>query len=180
MALLEALLFAAPGPLSLEVLSAASGLSEEEAAALLARLGEHYAREGHGIQLVAVAGGYQLRTRPEYHQHLVRLAGTEKRHGLSRAALETLGIVAYLQPVTRAEVERLRGVRSDHVLSVLLERGLIAEVGRASSPGRPALYGTTPFFLEFFGLKSLADLPEVPELSAWKEGRDSQGTGGEE
>jgi segregation and condensation protein B len=154
---IEALLFAAPEPVSVARLARVGGLTVAEALAGLEELRAHLEGHGHAIALVEVAGGYQLVTRPEYAEWAQAVAH-RPQPPLSRAALETLAIVAWRQPITRAEIEELRGVQSEAALATLLERGLIAEQGRAEAPGRPYLYGTTRRFLEHFGLRSLEDL----------------------
>jgi segregation and condensation protein B len=165
MAVLEALLFVASRPLSANTLSRLTGFDEADVEQLLTSLEEVYNRPGRGIMLARVAGGYQLVTRPQFSSYVEKLLQEkEKTPPLSRAALETLSIIAYYQPVTRAQIEAIRGVRVDHILAVLMERGLIQEVGRGSGHGRPILYGSTPAFLEYFGLKDLSELPPLDEL----------------
>jgi segregation and condensation protein B len=164
-AVLEVLIFVTSEPVSTETLSRLTGYSARDIEELLKKLEKLYDQPGHGLQLVKVAGGYQLVTRPEYSfyiEKLLREKATEPE--LSRAALETLSIIAYYQPVTRAKIEAIRGVRVDHILINLLERGLIKEMGRGSGPGRPILYGSTHKFLEYFGLNDLSDLPPLPDL----------------
>ena len=161
---LEAVLFASAEPLlpaRLEALFAPDGV---DAAALAAGLDcLRAALEGRGIEVQEVAGGLQLRTRPRWAPWLARLE-MPKPVRFSRAALETLSIVAYRQPITRAEVEEVRGVDCGGVLKALLERGLVRIVGKKDVPGRPLLYGTARKFLETFGLASLAELPSLREL----------------
>lgn len=166
LAILESILFASSDPLTLAKLSSILELPPEEVKQLIEELQQHYETSGHGLQLIEVAKGYQLVTRKEYHPYVQRLSEgrASKEPFLSAAALETLSIIAYYQPVTRAKIEAIRGVKVDHVLANLLERGLIREVGRGEGPGRPVLYGTTAAFLKMFGLKSLDDLPPLKEL----------------
>lgn len=116
----------------------------------------HYAR---GIQIIELAGTFQFATRVEHARYFEKLAEDPHHSGLSTASLETMAIVAYRQPITRLEIEELRGVKSDRILQTLVQKQLICEVGRAPGPGRPILYGTTKQFLEFFGLKDLSGLP---------------------
>lgn len=170
-ALLEALLFAAGRPVSVSELAAAVGLSIEDAELALAELGRQLAEGRRGLVLREVAGGLQLFTRPEFAPYIRRLLQPPERPRLSQAALETLAIIAYRQPITRLEIEAVRGVRVDQVLFTLEERGLITAVGRKEGPGRPVLFGTTPAFLRSLGLKSLSDLPPLPEAAATSEGR---------
>src|SRR5262245_48819212 len=164
-AVVESMLLAAGAPVPLaRLIEALDGPSRREVAAALRALGETYEREGRGLRVVYVAGGYQLRSAPE-HGHWVRrlLGGRPPR--LSRPMLETLAIVAYRQPCTRPEIEAIRGVDADAVLTTLLERRLIRILGRKDAPGRPILYGTTKDFLEVFGLPDLQALPPLAELS---------------
>ncbi len=164
-AVVEAVLFAAAEPVRVARLAAACGVGEAEIRSALASLAETLADPRRGVELRQVAGGYRLFTKAE-HAAVVEgfLAGERSR--LSPAALETLAVVAYRQPVTRAEIEDVRGVQCDHALRTLLDRGLIRVVGRRDAPGRPLLYGTTDTFLEYLGLRDLGELPPVPGLSA--------------
>ncbi len=163
---IEALLFAADGPLSVEQIRDAL----EEAVELRAvrticqALRLEYDKLARAFELVEVAGGFQFRTRPEYGSLVARLRRTSPLK-MSKAALEALSIVAYKQPVLRAEIERIRGVDSGGVLKALLERGLIRIVGRENLPGRPLTYGTTRRFLEVFELKNLEAMPSLEELA---------------
>jgi len=161
-AVVEALLFAARKPLELSVLAEAAGLSYEQARESLVELAASYRERGAGVEVVEVAGGYQVRTRKEFAAHIRELLSPEP-HRLSTAALEVAAIVACKQPVTRAEIEAVRGVSSDSALKTLLELGLVTELGRKDTPGRPFLYGTTERFLQEFGLGSLDELAGVLE-----------------
>jgi segregation and condensation protein B len=164
-AIIDALLFAAPIPLSAAVLSRLTGLALDDVRELLQALETVYSRPEHGVRLVQVAQGYQLVTQPRLHAYVEKLHREKGReHQLSQAALETLSIIAYYQPATRARVEAIRGVNTDHVLAMLLEKGLIQDDGRGTGPGRPVLYATTNGFLEYFGLKNLEDLPKLEAL----------------
>jgi segregation and condensation protein B len=138
-----------------------TSLREVEAA--LASLEERYRSRGSALQVQKVAGGYQVATRPEFAPYIEKLL-RPKPQPLSRAALETLAVVAYLQPLTRAEIEAVRGVDCDAVLRTLIERRLVREVGRKDALGRPILYGTTPEFLRLLGLE---DLGQLPPLDTW-------------
>jgi segregation and condensation protein B len=159
-ALLECLLFVAGDPVPVATLSTVSGISPEEIKELLDALARSYEQRQSGLQIREVAGGYQFCTRPEYASYLAKLY-PPRTVNFSRAALETLAVIAYRQPVTRLDIEMVRGVKADGVLATLLERGLITEVGRREGPGRPILYGTTAEFLRYFGLKALQDLPDL-------------------
>jgi segregation and condensation protein B len=164
-AVIDALLFAAPRPLSAAALSRLTGLAPDDVQGLLKELDGVYNRPEHGVRLVQVAQGYQLVTRPQLHAYVEKLRQERGReHLLSQAALETLSIVAYYQPVTRARIEAIRGVNTDHVVAMLLEKGLIREDGRGTGPGKPVLYATTNGFLEYFGLGDLKDLPALEVL----------------
>ncbi|MCS7191027.1 MAG: SMC-Scp complex subunit ScpB [Fimbriimonadales bacterium] len=157
---LHALLFVADAPLSLATLCEVTGEPPESVEQALQALQRELAAQG-AIQLIAVAGGYQLATKPEYAPYIARLLNPPQRR-LSRAALETLAIIAYEQPVTQAQIDALRGVDSSHTVRQLIARGLVQELGRKDAPGKPALYGVTPQFLHYFGLNSLEELPEKP------------------
>ncbi len=164
--LLEAALFAAGRPLTVEELATLDpGAGEAAVRAALDELRDTYAGEGHGVDLVAIARGWQFLTRPEYAEAIDRAQFALRPRRLSPAALETLAIVAYRQPVGRLEVEEIRGVDSGAVLEKLLERGLVEVVTRGAGLGRPLLYGTTPQFLEILGLADLDELPRLDELS---------------
>lgn len=160
---LEAVLFMAAEPLSAQELAEILEVTPEEADTLAQQLGAEYA--DRGIQVTRIAGGYQVSTRPEYGHQVARLHQPE-RFRLSRAALETLAIVAYKQPVTRPEIEAIRGVNSDSPLDTLLQYELVCEAGRKDAPGRPVLYRTTESFLGKFGLDSISDLPRLEAIAA--------------
>ncbi|MFJ5965024.1 SMC-Scp complex subunit ScpB [Bacillus sp. NPDC093026] len=162
-AILEALLYAA-GDEGLTRKQLMSVLEVDEAALLnmMSLVKEEYQKKERGIELIEYADSYMLLTKKEYSVYLKRLVETPSK-GLSQAALEVLAIVSYKQPITRAEVEEIRGVKSERVLHSLVAKALLCEVGRAEGPGRAILYGTTPTFLEQFGLKALDELPPLPE-----------------
>lgn len=133
------------------------------------RMQEDWKKEGRGLQIVEVAQVFQLTTLPEFAPYFERMARTPNRSQLSRAALETLAIIAYRQPITRAEIEEIRGVKCDKTIQSLQRKGLVKEVGRADGVGRPILYGTTKEFLEYFGLKRIEELPVPDTLFDWME-----------
>jgi segregation and condensation protein B len=162
LAALEAVLFMAAEPIPPAELAEILAVTPREADELARQLDAAYA--GRGIQVTRVAGGYQVCTRPEYGSYVAKLHKPE-RFRLSRAALETLAIVAYKQPVTRPEVDALRGVNSDSVLDTLVQYQLICEAGRKETPGRPLLYRTTDNFLGHFGLNSVDDLPQLDAIA---------------
>ncbi|WP_054957164.1 SMC-Scp complex subunit ScpB [Paenibacillus dakarensis] len=123
-------------------------------------------QEHRGIQIIQIAGSYKLATLPEHAPYFERLAYSPSRSSLSQAALETLSIVAYRQPITRVEIEEIRGVKAERAIHTLTNKGLIEEVGRAEAIGRPILYGTTKSFLDYFGLANIRDLPEPSQFEA--------------
>lgn len=159
---LEALLFAAGEPLLVDKIAELLKIEAENVEYLIGLLEKEYEKAEHGICLVKVASGYQLVTKPQYDS-LVRSLMSKQELKLSNAAMETLAIIAFKQPVTRSEIEAIRGVKADSVVNTLVEYGLIIEAGRKNSLGRPILYATTDLFLSTFGLNSLADLPKLPE-----------------
>jgi segregation and condensation protein B len=165
-AILEALIFASPQPITpREVGKVLAGVERERWQAALEELRAGYARDGRGLQLVEIAGGWQITTRPEYNDWVRELLDPRTPTRLSIQALETLAVIAYKQPVTLPEIIELRGVKSGGVLKTLLEKRLIRIVGRKEVVGRPMLYGTTKQFLLHFGLKDLAELPNVEEFA---------------
>jgi segregation and condensation protein B len=177
--ILEALFFATDEPLGLrqviEIFDLLEGggeagkLTADQILAQIDALNREYEDAGRSFRIVKVAGGYQFATRPEYGAWLGAMVRERARRKLSVSALESLAVIAYKQPVTKPEIEAIRGVNADYVLRTLLERNLVTIVGRAATPGRPLLYGTTKDFLKHFGLNDLAELPrprEIDELMA--------------
>lgn len=163
-AILESLLFAAGEPVMLaQLASALETVPRDDIRRALGAMAAEYAGASRGVALEEVAGGYQLRT-PREHAAYVRRLLAAKPPRLSRPLMETVAIVAYRQPITRPEIEQLRGVDCGGVIDTLLERGLIKIAGRKEAPGRPLVYATTPEFLELFGLKDLASLPDLEEF----------------
>src|SRR5712692_1995216 len=176
--ILEAILCVSGEPLSVDrMLGVVEGVAREELMSALRALQADYAAEGRGLQLVEVAGGFQIATRPDCAPWIKRLERAKEGARLSRSAMETLAIVAYKQPVVRGEIEQIRGVDSAGVLKTLLERRLIRIVGRKDAPGRPILYGTTRQFLQAFGLKDLADLPALRDIKELKDAEASSEEG---
>jgi len=164
-ATVEAILFATDSPLSPAKIAQVAELPGQRAVKdAIAALNERYDRVGCAFRIEAIAGGYQFLTLPQYHDVLSRLLRAKSDSRLSQAAMETLAVVAYRQPILRADIEAIRGVACGEVLRGLLEKGLIKIVGRAEVLGRPMLYGTTRRFLETFGLENLDGLPRVEEL----------------
>lgn len=175
---IEALLFAADAPVKIDRLAELAEVPPESARTVIDELNALYQETGRTFRVQRVAQGYQLYTMPDYAEFVRRLYQHQYTHRLSRAALEVLAIIAYKQPVTRPEVEQLRGVDCSGPLVTLLERRLIATYGRASRPGNPFLYRTTPEFLRYFGLAGLEDLPRMEEIGEFLARRetDSDGT----
>jgi segregation and condensation protein B len=163
--IVEALVFASPDPITLKQLCKVLDTEpKEDVAAALAELGRRYAHSG-GLQLVEVAGGHQIVTRPELHEWVRRLFHERTTQKLSVQALETLAVIAYKQPITAMEVTEIRGVNTTGVVGTLLERGVVKIAGRKQVVGRPFLYATTREFLDRFGLKDLTDLPKVEDMA---------------
>lgn len=164
--LLEAALFASPRPIPTDELCALDADASKAAVqSALDELREHYNVDGHGVELVEQGGGWQVLTRPEYTEAIERAQMAVRPHRLSGAALETLAIIAYRQPIGRADIAEIRGVDVGAILKSLLERGLVDVVARGEGLGRPLLYGTTPLFLEQFALRHLEELPRIDELA---------------
>jgi segregation and condensation protein B len=173
-AILESLLFVSAEPVSLERLMVALGtVSKNELKEALQSLREDFDREGRGVQVVELAGGYQMVTRLEHAPWIRRLAKAKASPKLSRSALESLAIIAYKQPIVRSEIEQIRGVEVSTVLRTLLERKLIRIVGRKDVPGRPIMYGTTKLFLQQFGLSDLSQLPPLREIKELGDGEQA-------
>lgn len=160
---IEALLFACGEPISLEKLALILGIETEHVEMLIAQMCEEMESVERGLTIVCVAGGYQLCTKPQLATIVSKLAKVQENK-LSMAAMETLAIIAFKQPVTKQEIEAIRGVNADRVITTLIERQLIKEVGRKDAIGRPILYGTTDVFLTCFGLKNLQDLPALANI----------------
>ena len=160
-ALLEAVLFLEHEPQTEKSLAASSQLSEEVVVKCIEQLKEKYAEENSGIELAQIRGGWSLVPKKYIWDVLKEKYGSKNEGKLSRSAIETLSIIAYSQPITRAEIEAIRGVAADNMIRLLVERNLIKEVGRKDIPGKPIQYGTTKEFLKFFRLESIADLPRL-------------------
>jgi len=162
---IEALLFSSERPLSAGRLAELSDAADgRQARDIVRQLREEYEAAGRAFSVEEIAGGFQLLTRPEFAPYVSRLQNRQQQESLTKPALETLAIVAYRQPITRAALEDIRGVQSGHVLRSLVEKRLLKVTGRSEELGRPLLYGTTRHFLEVFGLRSLSDLPKRPEF----------------
>jgi len=164
--LVEAILYLEGEPLDVAGISRISGLSPEAVGAALENLEAKYALEDSGIELSRLGSGIVIAPKKVYWENLKDRYGRKNESRLSRAAMETLSIIAYSQPVTRAEVEAIRGVQVDNMIRLLLEKDLIREMGKKDIPGKPVLYGTTREFLKIFRLGSIADLPKLDESEA--------------
>ncbi len=163
--IIEALIFASDSPLPVnKIKEIIEGIGTREIRAAVNKLNQRYDELPSALKIVEVAGGFQMVTRPDYADYLARLYKSRQTHRLTHKALETLAIIAYKQPITKQEMEHIRGVNVDGVVRTLIERNLITVVGREKAPGNPLLYGTTKEFLEYFGLKSLDDLPKLKEI----------------
>ncbi len=158
---IEGILFAAGEAVSLNALCEALEIDKITLKSIMKRLMDYYQFERRGIQIIEIEDAYQLCTRPEYYKYIKKLTRPKPSQYLSGAALETLAIIAYNQPVTRSNIEQIRGVNSDGSLNKLIERGLVEEKGRLDAPGKPILFGTTQSFLRCFGFKSIEDLPDI-------------------
>ena len=161
-AVVEAVLFAMGNSVELKNLASDLNMSDTETKALIGSMQEEYNSDvNRGITIVELEGSIQMCSKTEMYEHLMKIATVPKHYSLTDTVLETLSIVAYKQPVTRIEIEKIRGVNCDHAVNKLLEYGLITELGRLDAPGRPLLFGTTEEFLRCFGVKSLDELPTV-------------------
>ena len=163
--IIEALLFASPEPLTQKKVNIIFDVDPPHLEACIETLSKKFESNDHAISILHIAGGYQLRTKSEFDLHVRRLLNKTGQLHLSQAALESLSIIAYKQPIIRADVEAIRGVDCAGVLKTLLKKSLIKIKGRDDGPGRPLLYNTTDAFLQYFGLSRLADLPKLKEMS---------------
>ncbi|MCX5695322.1 MAG: SMC-Scp complex subunit ScpB [Candidatus Omnitrophica bacterium] len=170
---IEALLFASEKPLALEQIKLVlDNPDTNEVRQLLEEMKSEYEQSGRGVRIAEIAGGFQMISASEFAPFLRKLFKGRRIERLSKPALETLAIIAYKQPLTRSEVELLRNVNVDGVMKSLLEKNLIRISGRKKAPGRPCVYGTTRQFMEYFGLRSLADLPRIEEFSSLAQKQD--------
>ena len=160
-AVIEAVLFTMGQSVELKQLAAAIEQDEETTRKLVLSLKDRYDMEDRGMQIIELEGSYQMCTKARYYENLIRVAATPKKQVLTEVVLETLSIIAYKQPVTKMEIEKIRGVKSDHAVNRLVEYNLVQEVGRLDAPGRPALFATTEEFLRRFGIGSMGDLPTM-------------------
>ncbi len=163
--IVEALLFAVQEPISVrKICEVVEGVETKEIREVIQQLREEYDTHDRVFQIEEIANGYQLLSRPEYHEWISKIRKKSGESKLSQQALETLSIIAYKQPIIRAEIEAIRGVQSGQMIRTLIEKGLVKITGRDEVLGRPLLYGTTTKFLDHFGLKSIKDLPKVEDL----------------
>ncbi|CUS97540.1 segregation and condensation protein B [Candidatus Kryptobacter tengchongensis] len=176
--IIEAIIFASDTPLSLKQIKdivnepnkklssngETSKITEEEIKNFIDELNQEYAERGSAFRIIEIAEGYQFATLPEFAKWIGKLFKEKSKKKLSQPALETLAIIAYKQPISKPEIEAIRGVNVDHIIKTLLEKRLITIVGRAETIGRPLLYGTTKEFLKYFGLKDLSELPKPSEI----------------
>lgn len=164
-AFIEAILFLEGDPVDIHFIMKITDFPRELVVDCLAWLKEKYCSQDSGIELIQLGGGYILSPKQELWDHLKKRYGKKNDHRLSRAALETLSIIAYRQPVTRVEVENIRGVNADNMIRLLVSRDLIKEKGKKDVPGKPTLYGTTKEFLKLFRISSISDLPKLDEVN---------------
>ena len=160
---IEAVVFAAKSPVEVKDLAAAFNILESEAEGILKAIEDRHMVDESGFMLCNTAGGFIFRTKPQWADYVESVCQRERVQPLSTAAIETLAIIAYKQPVTKGEIEKIRGTNCDRTISKLCERGVVKDVGRKNVPGRPILYGTTEEFLTYMGLRSLDDLPKLPD-----------------
>lgn len=163
-AAVEALLFAYDKPLNIDKISEVLNTTKGEVMNILKHLQTIYDEKSRGVQLYKIAGGYQLLTKPHLEKYLKRLCTHSFNYSLSRPCLETLAIILYKQPITRADIEAIRGVNAETALKSLIEKNLVKEVGRLDAPGRPILYATTKDCLDYLGIDSLNDLPKIGSI----------------
>lgn len=159
--IVEAVLFAMGDSVEMSKLTHVLEISEKEVREIIEEMNKSYEKSERGIYIVELENSFQLCTKPDLYEYLIKVAKAPRKYVMSDTLLETLSIIAYKQPVTRIEVEKIRGVSCDHAVNKLLEFNLIQELGRLDAPGRPLLFGTTEEFLRTFGVKSLGDLPTI-------------------
>lgn len=162
-AILEAILFTMGGSVELGKLAEALELDKEKTKEILMDMKERYDRENRGITITELDGAYQMCTKPQMYEYLIKVAKQPKNYVLTDVLLETLSIIAYKQPITKAEIEKIRGVSCVHAVNKLVEYRLVCELGRLDAPGRPLLFGTTEDFLRTFGVSSLDELPMIDQ-----------------
>ncbi len=163
--IIEAILFIWSEPICIKELSRVLDISVKETHSIIEKMIQEFDNMSRGIQIIKVNEYYQFSTRPEHHSYIQKLVEPQKNKGLTQAALETLAIIAYNQPITKIQIEEIRGVKCDKAISTLQDRELIQVKGRLEQIGRPMIYGTTPTFLKTFGLESIDELPDIEEFN---------------
>ncbi len=161
--IIEGILFAMGGSVEVSRIAKALEIDENQVVEAVNNLKDSYAQQNRGITITEIDGAYQMCTSPDIYEYLIRIAKQPRKYVLTDVLLETLSIVAYKQPITKSEIEKIRGVSSDFAVNKLVEFGLVAELGRLDAPGRPMLFGTTEEFLRSFGVSSIEDLPELSQ-----------------
>ncbi|MBO5302429.1 MAG: SMC-Scp complex subunit ScpB [Lachnospiraceae bacterium] len=159
--IIESILFTMGNSVEIEKIAAAIELDKNKTKELLDELAQEYENENRGMRIIELEDAYQICTNQNSYEYLIKIAKQPKKHVLTEVLLETLSIIAYKQPVTKAEIEKIRGVSCEHAVSKLVEYNLVAELGRLDAPGRPMLFGTTEDFLRSFGIHSIEELPEM-------------------
>ncbi len=168
---IESLIFVADQPLSAREISTVlndahgSPIAKQDLDDALEAIKQRYAKDDYSYELVHINGGYQLMTKPAYHHTVGTYLKQLNRKKLSKSALETLSIIAYRQPIIKSEIEAVRGVNCDYAVQKLLDKELVEILGRSDGPGRPLLYGTSPKFMDYFGLSTIADLPKLKDIA---------------
>lgn len=162
-AIIEAVLFTMGNSVEVDKIAAAIDQDIETTTKIVHNMMDRYEDEGRGIKIIELENSFQMCTKPEYYENLIKVAKTPRKYVLTDVLLETLSIIAYKQPVTKLEIEKIRGVSSDHVVNRLVEFDLVCEVGRLDAPGRPMLFGTTEEFLRVFGVQSVDELPSLSQ-----------------
>lgn len=160
-AVIEAILFTMGEAVELERIAAAIEHDEDTTRKMIHNMMDEYEGEDRGVRIIELDGAFQMCTKPEMYESIIKITHIPKKHILTDVLLETLSIIAYKQPITRQEIEAIRGVKCDHAVNKLVEYNLVCEIGRLDAPGRPILFGTTEEFLRSFGIQSLEDLPVV-------------------
>ena len=159
--IIESILFTMGNSVELEKIASALELENDTTKELIEELAQEYEKENRGMRIIELDNAYQMCTNQNMYEYLIKIAKQPKKHVLTEVLLETLSIIAYKQPITKAEIEKIRGVSCEHAVSKLVEYNLVAELGRLDAPGRPMLFGTTEEFLRSFGIHSLEELPEM-------------------
>lgn len=162
-AAVEAILFAMGDSVELRLIASAIGHDEKTTNNIIRNLMIKYEKEDRGVRIIELENAFQMCTKPELYEYLIKIAKQPKKYVLTEVMMETLAIVAYKQPVTKLEIEKVRGVKSDHAMNKLIEYGLVKEVGRMNVPGRPILFATTEEFLRRFGINAIEELPNVKQ-----------------